>query len=119
MFNLSPGSQIALSFFSTIMPSKKPNTMKVNAVNNKQLRSTQRFICADTGKVLYRQEIGTYYPIGGEKIAVTGDDMKTVKKFDKIGITLMGFKPKSFLKPYLNVKHSTFVFPDEKKVVGS
>ena len=26
MFNLSPGSQIALSFFSTIMPSKKPNT---------------------------------------------------------------------------------------------
>ena len=45
--------------------------------------------------------------------------MKTVKKFDKIGITLMGFKPLSYLKPYLNVKHSTFVFPDEKKVIGS
>ena len=119
MFNISPGSQIALSFFSTIMPSKKPNQQKVNALNNKQLRSTQRFICADTGKVLYRQEIGTYYPIGGEKVPVSGDEMKTVKKFDKIGITLMGFKPREFLKPYHNVKHSTFVFPDEKKVIGS
>ena len=119
MFNISPGSQIALSFFSTIMPSKKPNQQKVNAMNNKQLRSTQSFICADTGKVLYRQEIGTYYPIGGEKVPVSGDEMKTVKKFDKIGITLMGFKPREFLKPYHNVKHSTFVFPDEKKVIGS
>ena len=31
----------------------------------------------------------------------------------------MGFKPKSYLKFYHNVKHSTFVYPDEKKVKGS
>ena len=34
-------------------------------------------------------------------------------------MTLMGFKPKSYLKTYHNVKHSMFVFPDEKKVIGS
>jgi ATP-dependent DNA helicase 2 subunit 1 len=45
--------------------------------------------------------------------------MKAIKKFDKIGMTLMGFKPKSYLKYYHNVKHSTFVYPDEKKVKGS
>ena len=45
--------------------------------------------------------------------------MRSVKKFDRVGITLMGFKPRSYLKPYHNVKHSTFVFPDETKVVGS
>ena len=48
LFNLSPDSQIGLSFFSTILPAKKPNGYKVNAVNNKQLRSTQRFVCKDT-----------------------------------------------------------------------
>ena len=32
---------------------------------------------------------------------------------------LMGFKPKSYLKVYHNLKHSYFVYPDEKKVTGS
>ena len=50
---------------------------------------------------------------------VSVEEMRAVKKFDRVGITLMGFKPRSFLKTYHNVKHSTFVFPDEKKVVGS
>ena len=45
--------------------------------------------------------------------------MKAIKKFDKVGMTLMGFKPKSYLKTYHNVKHSMFVYPDEKKVAGS
>jgi ATP-dependent DNA helicase 2 subunit 1 len=31
----------------------------------------------------------------------------------------MGFKDRSFLKIYHNIKHSLFVFPDEKKAVGS
>jgi hypothetical protein len=30
-------------------------------------------------------------------------------------MTLMGFKPKNYLKIYHNIKHSYFVFPDEKK----
>ena len=119
MFNVSPGSQIGLSFFSTIIPAKKPSIQKVNAVNNKQLRSTQRFVCNETGQTLYRQEIGTYYPIGSEKVELTQDEMKAIKKFDRVGMTLMGFKPRSYLKCYHNVKHSMFVFPDEKKVVGS
>ena len=45
MFGLTPSSQIALSFFSTVLQAKKPGPKKVNAVNNKELRSTQRFIC--------------------------------------------------------------------------
>lgn len=119
MFNVSPGAKIGLSFFSTIIPAKKPNIQKVNAVNNKQLRSTQRFICNETGQTLYRQEIGTYYPVGSEKVEITQEEMRAIKKFDRVGMTLMGFKPRSYLKCYHNVKHSMFVFPDEKKVIGS
>ena len=50
---------------------------------------------------------------------MTQEEIRAIKKFDKVGMTLMGFKPKSYLKYYHNVKHSMFVFPDEKKVVGS
>ena len=49
MFNVSPGSQIALSFFSTVIPAKKPNIQRVHAVNNKQLRPTNRYVCNETG----------------------------------------------------------------------
>jgi len=31
----------------------------------------------------------------------------------------MGFKDKSYLKVYHNIKHSYFVFPDEKKTTGA
>jgi len=31
----------------------------------------------------------------------------------------MGFKDKSFLKVYHNIKHSYFVYPDDKKAQGS
>ena len=71
MFNLSPGSQIGLAFFSTIIPAKKPSIQRVNSVNNKQLRSTQRFLCNETGKTLYRQEMGTFYPVGNQKVEIT------------------------------------------------
>ena len=50
---------------------------------------------------------------------ISANEMKEIKKFDKVGMTLMGFKPRSYLKPFHNVKHSTFVFPDDKKVIGS
>jgi len=39
-FSLSPGSKIALSFFSLVIPAKKPTAKKVNAINNKLLRCT-------------------------------------------------------------------------------
>lgn len=40
LFSLTPKAQVALSFYTTIMPAKKPGASKVNATNNKQLRST-------------------------------------------------------------------------------
>jgi len=63
--------------------------------------------------------MGTFYPIGNQKVEITQEEMRQIKKFDKVGMTLMGFKPLTYLKLYHNVKHSMFVFPDEKKVLGS
>ncbi len=31
----------------------------------------------------------------------------------------MGFKPRKALKVYHNIKHSYFIYPDEKRVTGS
>ena len=41
--------------------------------------------------------------------------MKKIKNFAPPGMKLMGFKPRSYLKIYHNIKHSYFMYPDEKK----
>lgn len=45
--------------------------------------------------------------------------MKKIKNFNLPGMQLMGFKPKSYLKVYHNIKHSYFLYPDEKKTQGA
>jgi len=37
MFEIAGGTKIGMSFFTTIMPAKKPTARKVNAENNKPL----------------------------------------------------------------------------------
>lgn len=45
--------------------------------------------------------------------------MKKIKNFDSSGLKLMGFKPKSKLKDYHNIRTSYFLYPDEKRIEGS
>jgi ATP-dependent DNA helicase 2 subunit 1 len=119
MFSISEGTKIGLSFFTTVMPAKKPIASKVNATNNKPLRATTKLVCQETGHALYQNQIGTYYPLGGEKVRIEPTEMKKIKNFDAAGMKLMGFKPKSYLKVYHNIKHSYFMYPDEKKTKGA
>ena len=83
------------------------------------MQTTSKFVCQETGHALYRNQIGTFYPLGGEKVRLDQPEMKKIKNFGPPGMRLMGFKPKSYLKTYHNVKHSQFIFPDDKKVSGS
>ena len=45
--------------------------------------------------------------------------MNKIKSIEKPGITLIGFKPRSFIKPYHNIRTSYFIYPDEEHVTGS
>ena len=118
-FKISNGTSIALSFFTTVMPARKPGAKKVNQTNNKLLKPTTKFVCQETGVSLYQNQIGTYYPLGGEKVRLGVPEMKKIKNFAPAGMTLMGFKPKSYLKVYHNIKHSQFMHPNEKKTKGA
>ncbi len=39
--------------------------------------------------------------------------MNKIKNFESPGMTLIGFKPKSLIKPYYNLRTSYFLYPDE------
>jgi hypothetical protein len=53
-----------------------------------------------------------------ENIKLDHTEVKKIKNFAPVGMKLMGFKPKSYLKVYHNVKHSYFMHPNEKKTKG-
>lgn len=44
-FELTLNTKIALNFYGHVMPTKKPSAIKVNAVNNKRLKATQKWLC--------------------------------------------------------------------------
>ena len=54
LFEISDGTKIGMSFFTTIMPVKKPGAKKVNKENNKLLQGTSKFVCEETGHSLYK-----------------------------------------------------------------
>ena len=119
MFEIAGGTKIGMSFFTTVMPAKKPTARKVNAANNKPLQTTTKMVCEETGQALYRNQIGSYFPMGGEKIRLEQSEMKKVKNFGTNGMKLLGFKPRKYLQIFHNIKHSYFIYPDEKKTTGS
>ena len=71
------------------------------------------------GDVLFDSSIGTYYPLGGEKIKITKEDMNKIKNIEPPGMTLVGFKPKNLIKPHYNIRTSYFLYPDEEHIQGS
>lgn len=119
MFQITEGCQIGLNFFTMIMQARKPAVKQVNAENNQLLQPTVRIRCQESDSVLYRNQIGTFYPLGGEKVRMTRKDMQQIKNFSEGGMQLLGFKDRSYLKVYHNIRHSYFIFPDEKKATGS
>ena len=50
---------------------------------------------------------------GGRQLCFEQEEVKEIKTFDSSGLSLMGFKPRSAIKPYFHVKPANFLYPDE------
>eukprot|EP01022_Parablepharisma_sp_SALTPOND_P026506 TRINITY_DN64291_c0_g1_i1.p2 TRINITY_DN64291_c0_g1~~TRINITY_DN64291_c0_g1_i1.p2 ORF type:complete len:789 (+),score=98.96 TRINITY_DN64291_c0_g1_i1:87-2369(+) len=119
LFHLSPKMNIAVKVYNLAQEVKKPSAKNLDAKTNKPLRTLTRWVCEETGAVLYPDQIGTYYPYGGEKVTITKEESKTIKKFDSPGIKLMGFKPRTTLKDYMNIRSSYFISADDSAITNS
>ena len=81
MFEIGGNVKIGMSVFTTVLPTKKPTAKKVHSESNKPLQTTSKLVCEETGVALYRNQIGTYYPLGGEKVRLDQAEMKKIKNF--------------------------------------
>lgn len=116
---LGPNLKIAVKMYCLARSATKESGGWVCMETNRRLTIQTQWICADTGAFLEDSQIQKYFAYGGENVVLDPDEMKTIKYFGEPGLTLMGFKPKSALKEYHNIKASYFIYPDEQTTTGS
>ena len=61
----------------------------------------------------------TYAKYGGAKPVFTREQLKDLKFLCEAGVQLLGFRPRSSMQPYHNVKHANFLVPADDVVKGS
>ena len=118
-FYITKDVKIQINCYSSIRKAVKPNSHFIEAKYNKQLSSINNMLCKDTGAILYQSQIGTYHVYGGKKVVFSKEDMMNIKNIDNFGMKLMGFKDKSSIKPYYNIRSSYFIYPDENLSEGA
>ncbi|KAJ3156664.1 X-ray repair cross-complementing protein 6 [Geranomyces michiganensis] len=64
-------------------------------------------------------DLKSYWMYGGEKVVFTKEEVDSMKYICKPGLVLLGFKPRSALKDKHNIKHASFIYPDESEYSGS
>lgn len=116
---LAPDLSVGVKFFCMLKETKKPTPVKLHRKDNKRLKTVTKWICEETGKLLWEHEIGTHYEYGREKVIFSKEEAKHVKNFDKPGMKLMGFKSLASLEPHLNIRPAYFVYPDDEQIKGS
>lgn len=91
----------------------------MDSKSNQMLTTTTKWVCEDTGTLLLDTQIKSGLNYSGEKILFTKEDLSKIKVIGRVGLYLMGFKPKESLKDYHQLRPSNFLYPDEPVVKGS
>lgn len=118
-FELGEGLQLGVAIYNLIGEQKKPYPTKLYKRTNEPLKRNRKTFCEDTGELLMQTDIKKYQVYGGRKIVFEQEEVADIKKFGDSGLKLMGFKPRTALKPYLHVRPAQFIFPDETSIQGS
>lgn len=116
---LGNGMALACRVYSLYMESKKGPYVWMEAESGKLVKPVTEWVSQGTGESLPRQQLSYYYDFGGEKAIFTKDELGKVKSLGEPGLTIVGFRPATWLKLHYNMTHSNFVFPDESSIRGS
>lgn len=118
-FTIGEDVKMAFKMYKLVVPTPKPVPVKLTKEDNLEITLTRNTFLGDTGEVLLPSSIKKYQEYAGKKIYFSADEVKQIKYFYDPGLLLVGFKPKTCLKPHYHIKPSVFLYPDEKAIQGS
>jgi len=118
-FKFSDGMAMGVSLYTLNRPQTKGTYVKVDSRTNEEVKCVTKYICRDTGQELLPTDIKLYQDFAGTKVIFEKEEVTDMRGLAETGLTLLGFKPRSYLKDYYHIKPCSFLYPDESKVVGS
>ncbi|CAL5220319.1 g2309 [Coccomyxa viridis] len=120
------GYKMAVSMYSLVQPATKSSPVFLNALNNEPLKVESAFIDQDTGAVLTEVPKRIFPKFSDPNlykrippIILTSEELRSIRITQDPGLSLLGFKPASCLKPWHTWRQSNFVYPDERTMPGS
>lgn len=116
---MSNSNSIGIKVISNIKRLNKPSAVPVDAEESKPLKRVNWHRTGSAGQFVQQEETGKFMEFGGEALPFTDRELKSVRDLVVEGLTIVGFKDKSALKPYHNIQSPMLVLPDDKKVMNS
>ncbi|XP_078670964.1 X-ray repair cross-complementing protein 5-like [Branchiostoma floridae x Branchiostoma belcheri] len=117
--SLGEGLEFGVGIYTQVRETYKGKKVKLDARTNQEVRTITKTVDSETGKFLMPSDVKKVQSWGGRDIAFENDEIVEMKVFDKPGLVLMGFKPRTSLKPYFHIRPAQFLFPDESVISGS
>lgn len=130
-FELAEGVAMSVDIFSSVRSAKKPNSIKI-------LRQTKEVAVAKRGYVVQESnpsvnedenettsrkvltsQLYKSQQICAKEILFSPDEVIVMRSIQDPGLRLLGFKPLDGLKTRWMIKHSLFVYPNDKRIAGS
>lgn len=112
---------ISVTVHTLVQRATKPSAINLEARTNKPIKVETSTVSEDTGEILLENQLGRRYDRygGAQHIVFQTNELKEMKDFGPSAIRLIGFRDADELKVHHNVKHSSFLQPDEEVVGGS
>ncbi|KAH7731331.1 ATP-dependent DNA helicase II subunit [Aphelenchoides avenae] len=126
---LGDGVQLAVGVYHLIKEQTKPTAIPLSAETNEPLERRVHYVAADEDEgeepldqleaERFEGELGFSKMVGGVKVMLERSEIEKLRRFDTPGITILGFKPISCLKPSHHMGSSKYIYPLEQVVEGS
>ena len=112
---------VSVTVHTLVQKATKPAAINLEARTNKPVKVESSTVSEDTGEILLENQTGRRYDRygGAHHIVFQANELKEMKDFGPAAIRLIGFRDIEELKVHHNIKHSSFLQPDEEVVVGS
>lgn len=120
---LSSKNKIGVKLLSVIRKITKPTSIPILKESNHLLKkitwNSTEIAEGNIGNMVQPEDIGKFLGIGDEILTFEDKELKSIKDLTVENFTLIGFKDRSALKPYHNLKEPILVVPDDKRVLNS
>ncbi|KAJ8263927.1 hypothetical protein GJAV_G00143160 [Gymnothorax javanicus] len=111
--------KVAVGVYVLARTATKPPAIRLYRDTNEPVRTKTRLYHNNTGSLLLPSDTKRAQVYGNKQIVLEKEEVDELKKFDEVGLVLIGFKPMERLKQHHHIRPALFIYPEEEQIAGS